>query len=116
MRERIKEARESAPDVEYKRDSPCLVWGSAPAGTSEERLAWLREHSTGCFEADQLDPADIPGPAFRGDGCRGGEGPYLAILSDGTSFSVYGITCRDAKIQAKMQVPPGARIVEFLRL
>lgn len=112
MRERIKAAREAAPDVEYKQDSPCLVWGSAPAGTSEERLAWLRDHSTGCIEEDLADPKSAPEWA-TGGGCRGGEGPYLAIFSDGTSLTVYGISCRDAKAQAKMQAPSSGRIVEF---
>lgn len=112
MRERIKAAREAAPDVKYKQNSPCLVWGSAPAGTSEERLAWLRDHSTGCFEEESVDPKSVPEWA-TGGGCRGGEGPYLAIFSDGTSLTVYGMNCRDAKAQAKMRAPSSGRIVEF---
>ena len=116
VRDRINEARDAAPDIKYKRNPPCLVWGSAPPGTSEERLAWLREHSTGCFEEDQPDPDDAPNWVFGGGGCRGGEGPYLAILSDGTSFTVYGMNCRDAKAQAKMQAPPGVRITNFFPL
>lgn len=112
VRERILKARESAPRVDYGGDSPCMIWGSAPPGTSEERLKWVREHSSGCLpgntDSRKWKPNDFGVPA-----CRGGEGPYVAIFSDGSSIDVYGLTCQEAKAQAKRLAPDGTEIVDF---
>lgn len=113
VRERIQKAREAAPKIEFDDDSPCYMLGSAPPGTSEERLAWAREHSIGCFDDDVSNSNSAPTWGFGGGGCRGGEGPYVAIFSDGSSISVYGMSCRDAKAQAKEQAGPGLRIIDF---
>lgn len=112
IRERVQEAREAAPSVDVGRDSPCAVWGTAPPGTSEDRLKWVREHSSGCIPGNRKIKKWKPGD-FAATSCRGGEGPYVAIFSDGSSIDVYGLTCQEAKTEAKRLAPSGTRIVDF---
>ena len=112
VRERILKARESTPRVNFGSDSPSTIQGSAPPGTSKERLKWVREHSSGCLPINtntkKWKPNDFGVPA-----CRGGEGPYVAIYSDGSSIDVYGLTCQEAKAQARRPAPDGTEIVDF---